>query len=103
LLAVAAMAGLSADVRAFTWRYPAVIPYLGRRGAAEAGAVRMSVYYDSYGSVRPDSFRDFATQAAAQGTPLPPLLLDAIRCMPLRYAATPEQVQALAGHVATAR
>jgi hypothetical protein len=57
-------------------------------------AVRMSAYHDSHGPVRPDTFLDFAAQARAQGTPLPPLLLDAIRCLPLHFAATPEQVQA---------
>jgi len=102
-LIVRAVTGDLADVRAFTWRFPAVIPYLGRRGGAEAAAVRMSGYHDSYGPVRPDSFRDFAARAAAQGTPLPPLLLDAIRCLPLQYAAAPEQIQALDEHVATAR
>lgn len=100
---VRAVTGDLADVRAFTWRYPAQIPYLARRGQAEAPAVRMSAYHDSYGPVRPDSFVDFAAQAAAQGTPLPPLLLDSIRCMPLRYAATSEQVQALEDHASTAR
>jgi hypothetical protein len=91
-----------ADVRAYAWRFPAVIPYLGRRRAAEVPAVRMSVYHDSYGPVRLDSFTSFAAQAAAQDTPLPPLPpLDAIRCMPLQYAAAPEQVQALYEHVAT--
>jgi len=57
--------------------------------------VRISAYQDCHGPVRPDSFLDFAAQARTLGTPLPPLLLDAIRCLPLRHRATAEQLHAL--------
>jgi hypothetical protein len=82
------------DDRAFTWRFPAQIPRWTADGRARSTmpAIRMSVYHDTHGPVRPDSFLDLAAQARAQGTPLPPLLLDAIRCLPLRYSATPQQV-----------
>jgi hypothetical protein len=68
----------------------------------EIPAVRMSVYHDSYGPVRPDSFLDFAAEARAQGTPLPPLLLDAIRCVPIRYTPT-QQASDLEAFAAAAR
>jgi hypothetical protein len=100
---VRAVNGDLGDDRAFTWRYPAHFWRPSRRGQQDLPAVRISAYHDSYGPIRPDSFLDFATQARAQGIPLPPLLLDAIRCMPLRFAATPEQVQALRRYVANVR
>jgi len=100
---VRAVTGDLGDDRAFTWRFPAHFWRPSRRGHKDLLAVRMSAYHDSYGPVRPDSFLDFAARARAQGTPLPPLLLDAIRCMPLQFAATPEQVQALENYVTTVR
>jgi hypothetical protein len=83
--------------RAHTWRFPSQIqrPAPDGRSLQDAPAVRMSAYHDCYGPVRPDTFLDFAAQARAQGTLLPPLLLDAIRCQVLRYTATPDQVQTL--------
>jgi hypothetical protein len=89
---VQAVTGDLGDDRAFTWRFPSQIRGPdGRRRFKDYPAVRMSAYHDSYGPVRPDSFLDFAAQARALGTPLPPLLLDAIRCVPLRYAARPDR------------
>jgi hypothetical protein len=43
-----------------------------------------SIYQDTYGPVQPDSFRSFVAGARRQGTPLPPLLLDSVRCLPFR-------------------
>ncbi len=100
---VRAVTGDLGDDRAFTWRFPAHFWRPSRRGHKDLLAVRMSAYHDSNGPVRPDSFLDLAAQARAQGTPLPPLLLDAIRCMPLQFAATPEQVQALEKYVTSVR
>jgi hypothetical protein len=99
------MTGDLGDDRAFTWRIPAQLhSRRGRRGRlADVPAVRMSAYHDSHGPVRPDTFLDFAAEARGQGTPLPPLLLDAIRCLPLEFAASPQQVQALGEYVATVR
>ena len=98
------MTGDLGDDRAYTWRYPAQIQRLGvRRGLAGVPAVRMSAYCDTRGPVRPDSFVAFAARARAQGTPLPPLLLDGIRCVPFRYAATPGQVRDLEEYAASAR
>jgi hypothetical protein len=93
------------DDRAFTWRFPSQIqrPSPDGRRLQDMAAVRMSAYHDSHGPVRPDTFLDFAAQARAAGTPLPPLLLDAIRAMPLNYTATAEQRQALQDYAATAR
>ncbi|WP_030453278.1 hypothetical protein [Herbidospora cretacea] len=102
---VRTIGGDLADDRAFTWRFPSQIqhPTKDRRGMEDRPAVRMSAYHDSYGPVRPDTFLDFAAQARAQGTPLPPLLLDAIRCVPLRYTATDEQLHTLEKFINTAR
>ena len=41
----------------------------------------------------PDTFLDFAARARAQSTPLPPLLLEAKRCLPLRQKATEDQLR----------
>jgi hypothetical protein len=102
---VRAVGGDLADDRAFTWRFPSQIQRPGRRGRGlrDIPAVRMSVYHDSYGPVRPDSFLDFAAMARAQGTPLPPLLLDAIRCVPIRYTPTAQQTRDLEAFAAAAR
>ncbi|MGP4029733.1 hypothetical protein [Actinomadura sp. 3N407] len=85
------------DLRAFTWRIPSTIlhPTADFASLDYIPAVRMSSYNDTHGPVRPDTFLQFAATARAQGTPLPPLLLDAIKCVAFRYAATPEQTQAL--------
>ncbi|MGI5292841.1 hypothetical protein ACQEVF_57355 [Nonomuraea polychroma] len=94
---VRTVGGALGDTRAFTWWTPSQIqhPTADQRGLEDRPAVRISVYDDTHGPVQPDSFRDFAAQARALGTPLPPLLLDAIRCVPFRYAATDEQKQSL--------
>ena len=98
------MTGDLGDDRAYTWRYPSQIERQAvRRGLRNVPAVRMSAYCDTHGPVRPDSFVAFAAQARALGTPLPPLLLDGIRCVPLRYAATSGQVRGLEEYAATAR
>lgn len=102
---VRAVSGDVGDDRAFTWRLPSQMQRPSRDGRhlENMPAVRMSAYHDTHGPVRPDSFVQFAAEARAQGTPLPPLLLDAIKCLPLRYAATPEQKQASAEYVAGVR
>lgn len=84
------------DNRAFTWRTPSQIhqPSANGRDWEDVPAVRMSTYHDSYGPIRPDSFLEVAAQAGVQGTPLPTLLLDAMRCLPFRYAPTDDQVRA---------
>lgn len=95
--------GDPSDLRAFTWRSPATIldPSPKFRWTKELPAVRMSSYHDTHGPVRPDSFLDFAARARAERTPLPPLLLDAVRLFPFRYVdGAPE---ALGQFAATAR
>ncbi|WP_261553721.1 hypothetical protein [Frankia tisae] len=99
----ASINGDLSDLRAFTWRSPATIldPSPKSRWTKELPAVRMSSYHDTHGPVRPDSFLNFAARARAQGTPLPPLLLDAVRLFPFRYAdGAPEALRQFA---ATAR
>lgn len=102
---VRAVTGDLGDDRAYTWRFPSQIqgPGAGPRGLRDIPAVRMSAYHDSNGPVRPDTFTEFAARARAEGTPLPPLLLDSVRCLPLRYKATPGQVETLAEFAAGVR
>ncbi|MGH3158680.1 MAG: hypothetical protein ACRDNF_19175, partial [Streptosporangiaceae bacterium] len=102
---VRAIDGELGDLRAFSWRFPSplVQPSADGRTMEDTPAVRVSSYHDSHGPIRPAAFLDFAARARAQGTPLPPLLLDAIRCLPLRYTATPDQVRALEEFVAVAQ
>lgn len=102
---VQTVTGDTGDDRAYTWRFPChlTVRATRHRRPREIPAVRMSAYHDTHGPVRPESFVDFASQARAQGTPLPPLLLDVIRSLPLRYAATPDQVRAAEEFAATAR
>lgn len=97
-LLVKSITGDIGDDRAYTWRVPAQIqrPASNGRKMQDAPAIRMSAYHDSYGPVRPDSFLDFAAMARVQGTPLPPLLLDAIRCHKLNCTTNPDQVHGLA-------
>lgn len=66
-------------------------------------AVRIASYHDAHGPVRPDTFLQLATQARAQGTPLPPLLPDAMRCLPLGVQATEDQVRSHQEFGVTAR
>jgi hypothetical protein len=103
-LIIRAVTGDLADMRAYTWRIPLQLEVAGDRGdVRDVPAVRMSSYHDTHGPVRPDIFLDFAAQARAQGTPLPPLLLDAKRCLPLRQQATGDQVRDLEEFVTTVR
>jgi hypothetical protein len=58
---VRTVGGDLADDRAFTWRFPSQIQRPAKRGRHwlhDLPAVRLSGYHDSYGPVRPDSFRD---------------------------------------------
>ena len=86
-LIVAHVGGDLGDVRAFTWRSPSATVLPDPQHPArhhETPSVRISIYHDSHGPVRPDSFVQFAKDAHHRGTPLPPLLLDTIRCLPVR-------------------
>jgi len=86
-LLVKSVGGDLGDDRAFCWHTPArfTLPDPTNRDAVVVKpAVRVSVYHDTHGPVRPDSFLDFAAEARREGTPLPPLLLDAVRCLPFR-------------------
>jgi hypothetical protein len=86
-LLVRSIGGDLADDRAYAWNTPGRIAFPDPNGGGikELPAVRVSTYHDSYGPVRPDSFLEFTAEARRQGTPLPPLLLDAIRCFPFRF------------------
>jgi hypothetical protein len=102
---VKGMTGDLGDDRAYTWRYPSQIQRPAGRGRRlrDTPAIRMSAYCDTYGPVRPDSFAATAAQARAQGNPLPPLLFDSVRCLPLHYTSTPGQVHDLEKYAATVR
>jgi hypothetical protein len=102
---VKAVNGSFGDDRAYLWRTPMQLPKPEptMRGWRHVPAVRISLHHDSHGPVRPDSFLDFAAQARAQGTPLPPLLLDAIRCIPFEDEPTEEQRRAFTEFLAVAQ
>lgn len=92
-LLVRAMSGELTDPRAFLWSHPARI--VMDSGVAHARhtrtvpAVHLSIYDDGHGPVRPRQWRDFTAEAAAAGTPVPPLFLDGKRGFPLGQAITP--------------
>lgn len=112
-LLVRAVNGALGDERAYLWRTPAhqPIPDLTdpTATAATAGtwvhrpAVRVSTYHDSHGPVQPDSFLEFAAHTRGQGHPLPPLLIDGMRCFPFEMTITDEQRANLATYSQTAR
>jgi hypothetical protein len=95
-LLVRAINGNLGDDRAMMWRTPVTMAVPTESGTVEPRpAVRMTFFYDTHGPVRPDSFQEFAALARAQGHPLPPLLLESIRCLPFGMAITDEQRQTL--------
>lgn len=104
-LIVCAVTGDLGDDRAYRWRSPARIQPLsaGFRLRRTVPAVRMSRYHDAHGPVRPDTFIACESAARAAGTPLPPLILDAMRSVPLGFRATPEQEEDLKRFAGTAR
>jgi hypothetical protein len=90
-LLVRSAGGDLGDYRAFCWHTPASFAApdpTSPDGVRTRPAARISVYHDTHGPVRPDSFVDFAAEARRQGTPLPPLLLDAVRCLTFRAVET---------------
>jgi hypothetical protein len=52
----------------------------------------VSLYNDTHGPVQPDSFRAFQDRALRAGTPLPPLLLHNIRCMPWHFEGDSDEL-----------
>lgn len=104
-LLVSAVTGDLGDDRAYRWRSPARIQPLsaGRHLRRTVPAVRMSLYHDAHGPVRPDTFIAYESAARAAGTPLPPLILDAMRAVPLGYHATQEQEEDLKRFTGAAR
>lgn len=92
-LLVRAINGELGDDRAILWHTTTQL---------ETPAVRVSLYHDTHGPVRPDSFLDFADRTRTQGHPLPPLLLDAIRCIPFDQPLSDEQRSSYADYTDTA-
>lgn len=93
---IKAVNGHLGDDRAFHWHSPIDRPTMGTDGTwRDLPAVRLASYHDTNGPVRPDSFQDVAARARAQGTPLPPLLLDSVRLVPFGCHVTGEQRDAL--------
>ena len=87
-LIVANASGVLGDDRAYSWHTPATIALPDRKRRDQerlSAAVRVSTYHDVHGPVQPDSFLDFAAQARLRNTPLPPLILDGVRCIPFEY------------------
>ncbi|AVT30219.1 hypothetical protein C6361_12750 [Plantactinospora sp. BC1] len=102
---VRTVGGNLGDDRAFSWHTPAnfTLPDPTNRDAMlMKPSVRVSVYHDTHGPVRPDSFLDLAAEARQAGTPLPPLILDAVRCLPFRAAEADPQAPARLARAAQA-
>lgn len=97
-LLIRALGGDPSDYRAFTWHRPAQV-----WSSHPQPAIRFSDYHDTHGPLRPKSFTEFADRAAARGTPLPPLMLDSIRCMPLHLPASADNEAAMQDYLAAAR
>jgi hypothetical protein len=104
-LVVKTIGGDLSDQRAYTWRAPVPLqhPTPDSHGVEDLEAVRMSLYQDTHDPIQPDAFLRMSDAARAQGTPLPPLTLDAIRCLPFRFARTQEQDAASAQFAKVAR
>lgn len=92
-LLIRSVTGNLGDDRAYTWRTPARIWPMsaGLHARRAVPAVRMSLFHDAHGPVQPDSFIEYAARARAAGTPLPPLILDAKRCLPFHAVLTDEE------------
>lgn len=86
-----------ADPRGFLWHHPARIrpSSVSNVRQRSSGAVHVAVYNDGHGPLRPESWMDFCAWAAAQGTPVPPLILDANRSFPYRHQFTDTEVGGL--------
>lgn len=87
-LVIRNVGGELGDDRAFAWRSPATVSMPDPQHPDRLRtlpAVRLSAFHDTHGPIRPESFVQFSQEAHRLGTPLPPLLLDAIRCVPFRY------------------
>jgi hypothetical protein len=89
------------DVRALCWHTPAHFNVPDPRapgGVRGLPAVRIAIFHDTNGPVRPDSFLELAAEARRERTPLPPLLLDAVRCLEFQTqrAADPQDVERMA-------
>jgi hypothetical protein len=87
---VRTVSGDLSDDRAYVWTAPVEIitPARARKKTQQRWGVRYTAYQDGHGPVRPDSFRDLAATAAAERTPLPPLLPDNTQTFPFRQAIT---------------
>lgn len=74
---VRTLGGELADFKAVSWHTPIS---LESAIGIEPG-VRITTFDDTHGPVQPDSFRQFADEAKRQRTPLPPLIINAVRCI----------------------
>jgi hypothetical protein len=100
-LLVRGVGGDLGDDRALCWQTPACFNVPDPQtvdGVRGLPAVRVAVYHDTHGPVRPDSFLELAAEARRAGTPLPPLLLDAVRCLEFQTlrGPSPQAAQRLA-------
>lgn len=103
-LLVRAINGSLGDDCAYQWHSPVQAPTPDAEGRwHQRPSVRVTLWHDTHGPVRPDSFLDFAGRARAEGHPLPPLLLDGIRCVRFETELTDEQRRTQAEFGATAR
>ena len=82
-LIVRAIGGDLGDIRAFTWRSPVPLPSAATSPRDRpVTRFRLSVYNDSHGPVRPDSYLEFTALCRASGVPLGPFIIDSMRTFP---------------------
>jgi hypothetical protein len=90
-LLITTIGGNLADDRAYGWHTPASYVLPDEHGTIrERDAVHIAVYHDTHGPVRPPTFLQFLREAQQRGTPLPPLLLDAVRNAPFHSGGDAE-------------
>lgn len=102
-LLVRAANGNLGDDRAYQWQSPVTMHCPAGDDWQQRSAVRLWQYNETYGPVRPDSFQAQLDDARNRGTPLPPLVVDSVRCVPFEHATTDEQRRNLAGYADAAR
>lgn len=91
-LLITSVGGNVCDDRAYSWHTPARVSVPAPRGVIHRPALHIANYQDTHGPVRPESFLEFEAAARRAGTPLPPLTLDAQRCV-LFHPNTDERSQ----------
>ncbi|MGC4939311.1 hypothetical protein [Kribbella sp. DT2] len=96
-LLVRSIGGEVSDDRAFGWNGTLLGSRvdMAKQSWVREPAVRITSFYDTFGPVQPDSFRQLAARARAEKTPLPPLMLDGLQCLWFGLKTVDEQREAM--------